>query len=56
MSIQGETLSIDLIITEDRNGLGGTWVGPEITDALTDGNFVESMAVSSLLTRWLMVI
>ena len=48
MSIQGETLSIDLIITEDRNGLGGTWVGPEITDAVTDGNFVESMAGQQL--------
>ena len=39
MSVQGNAVSIDLAITEDGNGLAGTWTGPGGTNTLSGVTF-----------------
>jgi len=39
MTVQGQEVSINLTIVEDGDGLGGTWVSRQGTNALSDINF-----------------
>lgn len=36
LNLQGNEIAINLTITEDGDGLGGTWTGPQATNVLSD--------------------
>ena len=36
LNLQGNEVLVKLTITEDGDGLGGTWAGPQATNALSD--------------------
>ncbi len=38
MFVQGEKVPINLTIAEDGDELGGTWVGPQVSNALSEGS------------------
>lgn len=39
LNLQGNNISINLSITEDTDGLSGTWTGPQATNTLSDVSF-----------------
>ena len=40
VNLQGNEIPINLTITEDAEGLGGTWTGPQATNTLSDVSLV----------------
>tara|TARA_A200000159_G_scaffold22728_1_gene19625 strand:- start:269 stop:634 length:366 start_codon:yes stop_codon:yes gene_type:complete len=51
MSVQGNAVSVDLAITEDGNGLAGTWTGPAGTNTLSGVSFDGDSLSFSMQTQ-----
>jgi len=51
LNLQGNKIPINLIITEDTDGLGGTWTGPQATNTLSDVSLVGDTLSFSMQTQ-----
>ena len=51
LNLQGNEIEINLTITEDGDGLGGTWAGPAATNTLSDVNFDGDSLSFSMQTQ-----
>ena len=51
LTIQGQEIPITLTITENGDGLGGTWKGPQNTNALSDVSLTGDTQSLSMQTQ-----
>jgi hypothetical protein len=51
LNLQGNEIAINLTITEDGDGLGGTWTGPQATNALSDVSLAGDTLSFSMQTQ-----
>lgn len=51
LNIQGNEIAINLTITEDGDGLGGIWTGPQGTNALSDVSLAGDTLSFSMQTQ-----
>lgn len=51
LNLQGNEIPINLTITEDTDGLGGTWTGPQATNTLSDVSLVGDILSFSMQTQ-----
>jgi hypothetical protein len=51
LNLQGNEIPINLTITEDTDGLGGTWTSPRATNTLSDVSLVGDTLSFSMQTQ-----
>jgi hypothetical protein len=51
LDLQGNEIPINLTITEDTDGLGGTWTGPQATNTLSDVSLVGDTLSFTMQTQ-----
>ena len=51
LNLQGNEVLVKLTITEDGDGLGGTWAGPQATNALSDVSLAGDTLSFSMQTQ-----
>ena len=51
LNLQGNEIPINLTITEDTDGLGGTWTGPRATNTLSDVSLAGDTLSFSMQTQ-----
>jgi len=51
LNLQGNEIPINLTITEDGDGLGGTWTGPQATNVLSDVSLAGDTLSFSMQTQ-----
>ena len=51
LNLQGNEIPVKLTITEDGDGLGGTWAGPQATNVLSDVSLAGDTLSFSMQTQ-----
>ena len=51
LNLQGNEIPVKLTITEDADGLGGTWAGPQATNVLSDVSLAGDTLSFSMQTQ-----
>ena len=51
LNLQGNEIPVNLTITEDTDGLGGTWTGPQGANTLSDVSLVGDTLSFSMQTQ-----
>jgi len=51
LNLQGNEVPVKLTITEDGDGLGGTWAGPQATNTLSDVSLAGDTLSFSMQTQ-----
>ena len=51
LNLQGNEIPVKLTITEDTDGLGGTWTGPQATNTLSDVSLAGDTLSFSMQTQ-----